>query len=448
MIYKLAIIGGGPAGYTAAERAAHHGMTSVIFEQKALGGTCLNEGCIPTKALLYSAKTYMQATNAAKYGVSVENPSFDYAKMHSRKGKIVRKLVAGIKSKINNDLTTFVASEAVVTNYTPEKVTITANGETYEAENVLLCCGSDNIVPPIPGIDSPNVWNSTDALNINQLPTSVAIVGGGVIGMEFAALFSSLGVQVSVIEMMPEILGNMDRETSALLRAEYAKKGVTFYMQARVTAIDNQTVHFTHEEQEKQITADKILVSVGRKARLNGLEALPLEMAKRGVAVNEHMQTNLANVYAAGDITGYSMLAHTAVCEAEVAVSNIAGEEACMSYNAIPGVVYTCPEVAGVGVTEEMAQANAINYAVAKLPMTFSGRFVAENEGVNGLCKVVYDVDSDKVLGVHMFGNPCSEIINMAALAIEQGLTVKQWRNIVVGHPTVSEIIKETLWSV
>jgi dihydrolipoamide dehydrogenase len=261
-------------------------------------------------------------------------------------------------------------------------------------------------------------------------------------------LFSSLGVQVSVIEMMPEILGNMDRETSALLRAEYAKKGVTFYMQARVTAIDNQTVHFTHEEQEKQITADKILVSVGRKARTNNLEALPLEMAKRGVAVNEHMQTNLANVYAAGDITGYSMLAHTAVCEAEVAVSNIAGEEACMSYNAIPGVVYTCPEVAGVGVTEEMAQANAINYAVAKLPMTFSGRFVAENEGVNGLCKVVYDVDSDKVLGVHMFGNPASEIINMAALAIEQGLTVKQWRNIVVGHPTVSEIIKETLWSV
>ena len=447
-MYKLAIIGGGPAGYTAAERAAHHGLTSVIFEKKTLGGTCLNEGCIPTKALLYGAKTYTNALNAAKYGVNVPEATFDYAKMHSRKTKVVRKLVAGIKAKLNNELTTLVAAEASVVAYDKDKVVIQANGETYEAENLLLCCGSENIVPPIPGIDSSAVWNSTDALNCNQLPTSMAIVGGGVIGMEFAALFCSLGVKVSVIEMMPEILGNMDRDTSAMLREDYTKRGIDFYLQARVTAINGNTVCFTHEEQEKTIEAEHILVSVGRKASIQGLECLPLEYAKKGIAVDEHMRTNLPNVYAAGDITGFSMLAHTAVREAEVAVHHLAGVPDAMSYNAIPGVVYTCPEVAGVGQTELSLQQVGTAYEVAKLPMTFSGRFVAENEGVNGLCKVIYAADTHKILGIHMFGNPASEIINMAALAIEQGLTVEQWRNGVVGHPTVSEIIKETLWTV
>lgn len=447
-MYKLAIIGGGPAGYTAAERAAHHGMSTIIFEKKALGGTCLNEGCIPTKALLYGAKTYTNALNAAKYGVNVEGACFDYAKMHSRKTKVVRKLVAGIKAKLNNDLCTVISAEATVTAYSPEKVTITANGETYEAENLLLCNGSENIVPPIPGIESPAIWNSTDALACNTLPETVAIVGGGVIGMEFAALFCSLGVKVSVIEMMPEILGNMDNETSALLREDYAKRGIDFYMQARVTSFDGNTVYFEHEGENKSLTAERILVSVGRKAATQGLEALPLEYAKKGIAVNEHMQTNLPNVYAAGDITGYSMLAHTAVHEAEVAVHHLCGIQDAMSYNAIPGVVYTCPEVAGVGLTETACTQAGQPCATAKLPMTFSGRFVAENEGVNGLCKVIFNPENNKVVGVHLFGNPASEIINMAALAIERGLTVEEWRNSVVGHPTVSEIVKETLWSI
>ena len=264
--------------------------------------------------------------------------------------------------------------------------------------------------------------------------------------MEFAALLSSLGVEVSVIEMMPEILGNMDRETSALLRAEYAKKGVTFYMQARVTAIDNQTVHFTHEEQEKQITADKILVSVGRKARTNNLEALPLEMAKRGVAVNEHMQTNLANVYAAGDITGYSMLAHTAVCEAEVAVNNILGKQDMMRYHANPSVIYTQPELASVGKTEEECKQKGIAYEVQKLSMRYAGRFVAENEGADGLCKILIDKQKRNIIGVHMIGAYTGEMIWGAAEMLEMQLRVTDARQIIFPHPTVSEIIREVLW--
>lgn len=443
----IAIIGGGPAGYTAAERAVHQGRSVVLFEKKALGGTCLNEGCIPTKALLYSAKMYAHALEGTKYGVTAEHVTFDYAKMHLRKNKVVRKLTAGIKAKLTAENCRVVQGEAVVTYFSSEKIEIECNGECFEAAKLLLCMGSENKVPPISGINSACVWNSTDALNTNVLPTSIAIVGGGVIGMEFAALFHSLGVKVSVIEMLPEILGNMDMEISAMLRETYAKQGINFYMQAQVKEINDNEVFFEHEGEKKSIVADRILVNVGRRPITTGLDSLPLEKNRQGIAVNAFMQTNLPTVYAAGDITGISMLAHTAVREAEVAINNMCGIADEMHYNAIPGVVYTNPEVAGAGETETTLQQKGTAYKVKKIPMTYSGRFVAENEGVNGLCKILYRADDEKIVGVHILGNPASEIINMASLAIEKELTVTEWQRCIFGHPTVSEIIKETLFA-
>ncbi len=457
MNYFLAIIGGGPAGYTAAEKAAQAGKDVVLFEQNALGGTCLNVGCIPTKTLLYSAKQYYNAQNAAKYGVKAENVTFDYIKIAQRKTKVVRKLVAGIKQRLNNEHCTVVNGAASVVSRTDEKVVIACGEETYEAENLLICTGSNNFVPPIPGLkDNPVVWDSTDALAATVLPQSMVIVGGGVIGMEFATLYHELGVQVTVIEAMPTILPNLDQEVVAILLEKYKKSGIQILTDTKVLELQGNRVLTTNGEYE----AEHVLVSVGRRANLQGLEALnDLEMHRGGIVVDDFMKTNLANVYAAGDVTGKIMLAHVASRQAEVAVGRMLKQIPVqrIAYNAIPSVVYTNPEIASVGMTErEVSQfyqdmegksAEEVQdmYEVHKLPMTYSGRFVAENEGETGLCKMIVDKRNQTVLGVHLIGNPCSEFISAASFAVRMGYTVSEMQQVVFPHPTVSEILKEVL---
>ncbi len=457
MNYFLAIIGGGPAGYTAAEKAAQAGKDVVLFEQNALGGTCLNVGCIPTKTLLYSAKQYYNAQNAAKYGVKAENVTFDYTKIAQRKTKVVRKLVAGIKQRLNNEHCTVVNGAASVVSRTDEKVVIACGEETYEAENLLICTGSNNFVPPIPGLkDNPVVWDSTDALAATVLPQSMVIVGGGVIGMEFATLYHELGVQVTVIEAMPTILPNLDQEVVAILLEKYKKSGIQILTDTKVLELQGNRVLTTNGEYE----AEHVLVSVGRRANLQGLEALNyLEMHRGGIVVDDFMKTNLTNVYAAGDVTGKIMLAHVASRQAEVAVGRMLKQIPVqrIAYNAIPGVVYTNPEIASVGMTErEVSQfyqdmegksAEEVQdmYEVHKLPMTYSGRFVAENEGETGLCKMIVDKRNQTVLGVHLIGNPCSEFISAASFAVRMGYTVSEMQQVVFPHPTVSEILKEVL---
>lgn len=446
-MYFLAIIGGGPAGYTAAERALQQGRSVVLFEQKALGGTCLNEGCIPTKTLLYSAKLYASVRDASKYGVSAENAAFDYSKISQRKNKVVRKLQAGIRAKLNSDKCLFVQGTATVSAYAPGRITLSCNGETYDAENLLLCTGSRNWQPALPGLDSENVWSSTDALSATSLPDSVVIVGGGVVGVEFAVLYQSFGVHVDVVELLPEILGNMDAELVSQLRADLSKRGISFHLGAALKAVSGHDVFYGQDGQEKTLSADKIIVCMGRRPDLSALGCLELQMGRTGVWVDAAMRTSLPNVYAAGDITGFSMLAHTAVREAEVAVSQMLGNGQTMRYNAIPAVVYSNPELAGVGETEKSLQDKGITFRIHELPMSFSGRFVAENEAANGLCKILVHSETERILGVHLLGNGASEIINTAALAIEQGLTLNQWKQSVFAHPTVSEILKETLYA-
>ena len=466
MNFFLAIIGGGPAGYTAAEKASLAGKDVVLFEQNAVGGTCLNVGCIPTKSLLYGAKQYYNATHAQRYGVTAENVAFDFAAMQKRKTIVVRKLVAGIKQRLNNDHCTLVTGSARVVSRQDTSVTIECNGETYQADNLLICTGSTNFVPPIPGIkDNPAVWDSTDALNAAELPQSIIIVGGGVIGMEFATLYHELGVAVTVVEAMPTILPNLDQEVVTLLLDKYRKAGINILTSTRVERIEgNEVTLSTTDNQQSTLSADRILVSVGRRANLQGLEALSdLELERGAIKVDEFMKTNLPNVYAAGDVTGKIMLAHVASRQAEVLVGRLLKQIPLqrIAYNAIPSVVYTNPEIASVGLTEQqvrdfytemegpagLAKAGGVEsfYEVHRLPMTFSGRFMAENEGETGLCKMILDAKNHTIVGVHCIGNPCSEFIAAASFAVRNGYTLSEFQQVVFPHPTVSEILHEVL---
>ena len=450
--FFLAIIGGGPAGYTAAEKASKAGKDVVLFEQSSLGGTCLNVGCIPTKSLLYGAKQYYNATHAQKYGVTAENVAFDFAAMQKRKTIVVRKLVAGIKQRLNNEHCTLVSGFAQVASRTDELVTITCNGETYEAENLMICTGSTNFVPPIPGIkDNPAIWDSTDALAATELPKSIIIVGGGVIGMEFATLYHELGVPVTVIEAMPTILPNLDPDVVQILLDKYRKAGINILTSTKVTKIEGNDVYVESsikDAEKSRITSTKVLVSVGRRANLNGLEALnDLELNRGAIVIDDFCKTNLPNVYACGDVTGKIMLAHVASRQAEVAVGRMLKQIPLqrIAYNAIPSVVYTNPEIASVGITEAQAAEMNIPIEVNKLPMTFSGRFMAENEGETGLCKVITDAKNHSILGVHLIGNPCSEFIAAASFAVRMGYTTAEFQQVVFPHPTVSEILHEAI---
>lgn len=447
MKYDVAIIGGGPAGYTAAEKAAKGGLSTVLFEKNALGGVCLNEGCVPTKTLLYSAKTYDQIKHASKYAVSAENPSFDYPKIIARKNKVVKKLTAGIRMKMKESGVEVITGEAMIQGKTDEgNILIQYAEQVFEAKNLLVCTGSESVIPPIPGVNETEYWTSREALQSKELPASLIIIGGGVIGMEFASFFNSMGTEVQVVEMLDKILGPMDKELSDMLQAEYTKRGVKFYLGHKVTGIHGQEVTVEKDGESFTLHGEKVLLSVGRRPVTKGfgLETLALEPYRNGIKVNEYMQTSLPNVYACGDITAFSLLAHTAVSEAEVAIDHILGKARAMSYKAIPGVVYTNPEIAGVGKTEEELQTSGTPYQVKKIPMAFSGRFVAENEMGNGVCKLILAEDGT-LIGAHLLGNPASELIVIAGIAIEKGMKAEELTSFVFPHPTVGEILKEAL---
>ena len=328
-----------------------------------------------------------------------------------------------------------------VVSLTDDTYTVTAMKETLDRSNLGLLQVGDEV-----NVERSMMMNGRLDGHIVH-PASLVIIGGGVIGMEFASFFNSLGVEVHVVEMLDKILGPMDRELSEMLQAEYAKRGIKFYLSHKVTGVHGTEVSVEKDGETFTLHGDKVLLSVGRRPVTKGfgLETLAPETFRNGVKVNEYMQTSLPNVYACGDITAFSLLAHTAVSEAEVAVDHLLGKSRPMSYKAIPGVVYTNPEIAGVGKTEEELQAEGISYTVKKIPMAFSGRFVAENEMGNGVCKLILSED-ETLIGAHMLGNPASELIVIAGIAIEKGMKSDELKSFVFPHPTVGEIIKEALY--
>lgn len=452
MVVDLGIIGGGPAGYVAAEKAGKASLSVLLFEKNRLGGVCLNEGCIPTKTLLYSAKIYDHTLGGSAYGVTADNVNFDLAKVIGRKERVVRRLVGGIALKMKQAGVTVVNKSAFIVGYNEEGCFIVAtdDGEQYLCKQLLIATGSSTVIPRIERLDiadTQHIVTNRELLQLKDIPSRLTIVGGGVIGMEFAAFFNSIGSKVVVIEMLPEILAGADSELSGMLREIYSKKGIEFRLSSRVTAIEGNRITFADSEGVSHtIESDKILISVGRKPIVEGLGLENIGVALEGgaIKVDEKMRTNVQGLFAAGDVTGFSLLAHTASREGEVVVNNILCKEDTMRYNAIPNIVYTNPELASVGLTEQQAVAKGIEYRVSKLPMTFSGRFMAENEGLNGLCKIIISADN-KIIGAHLLGNPSSEIIWGIAAAIEKDITVKELESVVFPHPTVSEIIKESL---
>ena len=446
--YQIAIIGGGPAGYTAAAKAGKSNQKVVLFEKNKLGGVCLNEGCIPTKTLLYSAKLFDYTKDSNKYAVTVNEANFDLKKIIARKNKVVRKLVLGVKAKVTEANVEIIEGEATLKNST----TIVCNEQEYTFDKLIVCTGSSTFIPPIKGVDTIEYWTHKEALDSKELPEDLTVVGGGVIGMEFASFFNSLGVKVKVVEMQDEILPGFDKEAVENLRSEYAKKGIEFLLSTKVkefSKVENQiNILLEKDGEDLTITTHKVLLSVGRKANTQGigLDKIGLSQNERGLfIVDDKLQSSNKNIFICGDANGKSLLAHTAIREAEVAVNTILNVNDTMSYDAIAGIVYTNPEIAGVGKTEEQLATEGTSYEKRVIPMTFSGRFVAENEGLNGLCKLLYHKETHKILGVHLVGNPASEIITLASMAITYKMTVSDWEKLVFPHPTVGEIFKDVL---
>ena len=450
-VYDLIVIGGGPGGYLAAERGAHAGLKTLLFEKRSLGGVCLNEGCIPSKALLNSAKHYEHALHANVYGVSCDNVSIDQKAVVTRKAKVVRTLVAGVKAKMRGAGVTVVMEEATITGKDGANFAVSAKGTTYLGKNLIIATGSSAAVPPIPGVKEllgDYVLTNREVLDLQEIPKNFTVIGGGVIGLEMAAYYAAVGSKVTVIEMLDHIAGATDLEISSMLQKELEAKGVTFLLSTAVKSVELGKVNAEKANGEKiSVAADKVLLSIGRRSNCMGigLENIGVEI-DHGIPTDTLGRTNVPGVYAIGDVNGHHMLAHTAYREAEVAINTILGKPDNMRYNANPSVIYTQPEIGSVGKTEEECKAKGIEYEVAKLPMVYSGRFVAENEGADGLCKVIVDKKKRNVLGVHLIGAYSGEIIWGAAEMIEMQLRVNDARQIIFPHPTVSEIIRETLW--
>ena len=452
MIYDLIVIGGGPGGYLAAERAGQAGLSVLLFEKRALGGVCLNEGCIPSNALLNSAKIADHAKHGNKYGVIAENVSIDHKVVVNRKDKVVKTLVAGVSMKMKKNKVTVVNNEAVIRGRSADGFVVKAGDDEYTGKRLVIATGSVPSMPPIPGLHEGYkdgyVLTNREILDITEIPGKLVIIGGGVIGLEMASYFNSAGSRVTVVEMLDHIAGPTDREISTILLNSYKKKGVDFRLSAKVTEITGSEVVFETKEGRQSVPFDKVLVSIGRRPFTEGLglENIGVETERGRIKTDEYMKTNIPGVYAIGDVNGVSMLAHTAYREAEVCISNILGKRDIMRYNAIPSVIYTNPEVGGVGETEESAKEKGLDVEIVKLPLTFSGRYIAENTEMDGIVKVIMDKRYRTVLGVHMIGSYASEIIYGAAMMIESEMRVEDIRQIVFPHPTVGEVLKEIMW--
>lgn len=448
--FDVTILGGGPGGYLAAERLGNAGKKVLLVEAEALGGTCLNVGCIPTKTLLNSAKTYRHACESSQFGVDVTGATFDWTRIQEWKTKVVTGLVAGVAASEKHAGVTVVHGHGRFDG--PGRVSV--DGTTYTSEHVILATGSVPAMPPIPGTaDNPALVDSTGLLAIEKVPDRLTIIGGGVIGLEFSSLFSMLGSQVTVIEMLDEVAPFMDGDLAAQLRR--AMPQVTFDLGCTVESLDGGSVTFSKDGATRVVDADVVLMAVGRRPALTGWGAEESGLALgRGITVDDRMRTNLPNVWAIGDVTGRSLLAHAAYRMGEVAAANILEPHAAtrgevMRWHTIPWVVYTLPEVAGVGMTEAQAAKDGREVLIGRVPAQMSGRFIAENGfKAPGSAKVLVDAHTHQVLGVHVMGSYAAEMIWGAQALLECELTLEDARQVVFPHPTVSEVIREALWAV
>ncbi len=452
MVYDLIVIGGGPAGYLGAQRAGQAGLKTLLFEKRSLGGVCLNDGCIPTKTLLHSAKLKDGAAYGEAYGVSAQGVQLNHAAVMARKNKVVKTLVGGVEAALKRAGVTVVKAAGTVTGQSAEGFTVTDGKDVYTGKRLLIAAGSEPAVPPIPGLkealDSGFALTSRELLDIPKVPNMFVVIGGGVVGLEMASYFCSAGAEVTVVEMLDTIGGPIDADIAAILKKNLARKGIRFELRCKVTGISDTVTGVGADGKPVSLAADKLLLSVGRRPVTDGLglETIGIMIENGAVVTDSTMQTNVPGVYAAGDITGRSMLAHTAYREAEVAVAHMTGETDTMRYDVIPWVIYTSPETAGVGVTEREARDKGLDVTVKSLPMNYSGRYMAENDRGDGIIKLIADNKRHVLLGVHMIGSYASEIIYGAGMMIGKDMTIDEIKRLVFPHPTAGEALREAVF--
>ena len=452
--FDLIVIGGGPGGYLCAERAAQGGMKVALFEKRSLGGTCLNEGCIPTKTLLNSSKMYRHAKHSEAFGVTAGDVRYDHAKVIERKNQVVATLVGGVGATMKANGVTVIPASATITGRADDGYCVKAGGESYTAKRLVIATGSKAVVPSIPGmvegLQRGFVMTNREVLDEKNLPKSLVAVGGGVIGLEMAYYFASLGVDVTVIEMMPKIAGATDPEICKVLTDAFTKHGMKFHLSSKVLEVKQNSVVYEKDGVINEIVCDKVLVSAGRRPATAGvgLANLGIEMNRLAIATDEHLCTNVPGVYAVGDCNGKFMLAHTAYREAEVAVNHMLGIEDTMRYDVIPSVIYTDPEVASVGLSKAAAEANGLPVKEVKLPMSYAGRYLAETERGKGFIKLVVDTERKVLVGCHMVGSYASEIIMTATMMVDTALPVDRLKKLVFPHPTVAEMIREAIFHI
>ena len=451
-MYDLIIIGGGPAGYNAANRAAEGGLKTCVIEKRALGGVCLNEGCVPTKTLIHSSKVLESAKHASVYGVTVENATLDHAAVVKRKDKVVKTLVGGVAAQMKAGNIDVKKEEGVILGRTSEGFEVQAGEEKLVGARLLICTGSEPTLPPIDGLyDSlANGFALTnrEILDLTEAPKKLAVVGGGVIGLEISSYFNAIGTEVTVLEMLDHIAGPTEREISEAMKKDFIQKGVKFLLGAQVTSIKDGKVAYKMNGEDAFVEADKVLVSIGRRAVTKGvgLENIGVLLDRGRIVTDDQLRTNVPGVWAAGDVNGKIMLAHTAYREGEVAVNDMLGKRDRMDYLSIPSVIYTHPEVASVGETTESAKEKGLDVEIRKVSLRFSGRYLAENEKGQGFLKVIIDKEHKKILGVHIYGPYASEMIYGCAMMVAREMRVQDVQKFVFPHPTVGEVIREALF--
>ncbi len=440
-MYDIIIVGGGPGGHVAAEHAAARGKKVLVVERDELGGTCLNRGCIPTKSLLNSAKHLKHAKDSAQLGVHAESVRFELSEAMAWKNTVVEKLRAGIEFQMKKHEVTVVKGDARFASPT----SIVVGSETYEARDIVVATGSVPAVPPIPGAkDNPLVVTSDGILNVEAIPARLVVIGGGVIGMEFAEFFQSVGSKVTVIEMLPEILPFMDRELVGILKR--SKRGMTIETGAKVEAIEGGTVRYSKDGEAKSAEGDLVLVATGRRPDVSGLDLdkAGVKYSPKGIEVDDCLRTNVKGIWAVGDVTGRALLAHSASAMGEAAIDGILGNPRPIAWNAIPWVVYGSLEAAGVGMTEEEAKAKGLDYAKITVPARANGRFVAEN-GIagNGGVKLLAEKGSGKILGIHFVDAYAGEQVWGAQRLVAAGAKVADIAGMIFPHPTVVELLRD-----
>ena len=454
-IYDLVVLGGGPAGYLAAERAGHAGLKTLVIEKREFGGVCLNEGCVPSKTFLNSAKVFDYANHSESYGVKIDgNKTIDQKFVVERKNGVVKMLVSGVKATLRKNKVTTMNAEAFIEGKCAEGYTVKAGDKQVVAKRLIISTGSMPVVPPIPGlkenIESGLVLTNREILDLEVIPKTLVVIGGGVIGLEMASYFSSVGTKVTVVEMLNKIAGPTEAEISSILQKSLERKGVTFNLGCKVTAIEKDGVVFERDGKSEKVTADKILLSIGRRAVTQGigLENIGVNLERGAIVTDDCMRTNVANVYATGDVNGKVMLAHTAYRESEVAINNILGKKDRMRYNVIPSVIDTNPEVGSVGETEESAKQKGYDVKVVSIPLTYSGRYIAENTTLDGICKLVVNNKTNTLIGAHIIGSYAGEFIVSVSAMIDLEVDIENIKKLVFPHPTVCEIVREAIFQI